>query len=167
MSEFRKVDDRGFGQYASKTNTINNINAEQLENVCHCLSIYEPLEPILRDIKKSKEKSNSASPIKRDETQRKLTQKRDKHTAIDLKLKKSPDFTPFEKFDEKVNFSGEFSKNSYSKESWGRDSGARDLSPEPNLHRAYESLDVNNQLVMDNESGGSSAMLQLASKVSE
>lgn len=172
MSEFREVHDRKFGRdYVSKKKFSGNISAEELANACQRFGILEPLEPLLRDVKKKTEKYGpSSSPIASRDTPRKSTpNKKERRMSIDRKNKKPSETNPFEHFDERGKYSGgggasNFGKNSYGKESWGRDSGARDLSPEPNAHQIYESLNINNQ-PMDNEKGGS-AMLQLASKVS-
>lgn len=173
MSEFREVDDRKFGRdYVSKNKFSGNISAEELADACHRFGILEPLEPLLRDVKNKTEKyGSSSSPVaSRDSPKKSTPNKKERRMSIDRKNRKPSETTnPFEQFDERGRYSGSggasgFGKNSYGKESWGRDSGARDLSPEPNAHRIYESLNINNQL-MDNETGGS-AMLQLASKVS-
>lgn len=149
MSEREKVGDRKFGQNALKTIIGNKIDAEQLANICYRLGISETLDSSVRA------------------SSRHSIQKQEKTMPINQKTKQTTDSIPFEQFDESANSSVGacgFGKNSYSKESWGRDSGARDLSPEPSSRPAYE-LSVTNQLV-DSETGGTTAMLQLASKVS-
>lgn len=167
MSEFREVDDRKFGRdYVLKNKISGNISAEELADACQRFGIL--------DVKKKTEKygSSSSSPVVagRDSPRKSTPNKKERRMSIDRKNRKPSETNPFDQFDERGNCGGGggasgFGKNSYGKESWGRDSGARDLSPEPNAHRIYESLNINNQL-LDNETGGTSAMLQLASKVS-
>lgn len=171
MSEFKEVDDRKFGQYVLNSSDLSGIiDAEELANACRRLGISGPLEPLLRDLKIKNEKYVSPSSPAKD-SPRKTSQRKEKRTSSANKqqTKQSPEFPSYEPFDSKGNSSGSagggFGKNSYGKESWGRDSGARDLSPEPNMHRMHETLSNDNQ-PMDTETGGTSAMLHLASKVS-
>lgn len=168
MSEFKEVDDRKFGQYVLNSSDFSgNIDAEELANACRRLGISGPLEPLLRDLKKKNDKYVwPASPATKD-SPRKTSQRKEKRASSNSKIRQSPDIH-YEPFDPKGSGSGSaggFGKNSYGKESWGRDSGARDLSPEPNMHRMHETLSAENQTT-DTETGGTSAMLHLASKVS-
>lgn len=190
MSEFKEVDDRKFGQYVLNSSDLSsgNIDAEELANACRRLGISGPLEPLLRDLKKKNDKyATPSSPIAK-ESPRRTSQRKEKRASSNSKTRQSS-----EQFHSSFNdpfdlrggnngsgasaggggggvdggcSGGDFGKNSnsYGKESWGRDSGARDLSPEPNMHRMHETLSVETQ-PMDTETGGTSAMLHLASKV--
>lgn len=170
MSEFKEVDDRKFGLYALNSDDLSgtNIDAEELANACRRLGISGPLEPLLRDLK-LKYVSPSSPAIK--DSPRKTSQRKDKQRTSSSNPKttrqQSPERQKYDQFDSKGNSTGSasgFGKNSYGKESWGRDSGARDLSPEPNMHRMHETMPTENK-PMDTETGGTSAMLHLASKV--
>lgn len=145
MSESIEDNDQRLGRFMLSADC--GINAEELANACRRLGISGPLEPLLRELK-----VRENAPVAKD-SPRKLTQKKEKR--LSSKTRESPDFD--------INIQPKGNKNSYGQESWGRDSGARDLSPEP--HRMHENLNADDQL-MDNEPGGTSAMLQLASKVS-
>lgn len=170
MSEFKEVDDRKFGQYVLNSSDFSgNIDAEELGNACRRLGISGPLEPLLRDLKKKNDKHVSPALPATKDSPRKTSQRKQKRTSATSKTRQSPDIHLYEPFDPKEGkgtsgSAGGFGKNSYGKESWGRDSGARDLSPEPNMHRMHETLSTENQ-TMDTETGGTSAMLHLASKV--
>lgn len=173
MSEFKEVDDRKFGLYALNSDDLSgNIDAEELANACRRLGISGPLEPLLRDLKIKKDKYVSpSSPAIKDSPRKTSSQRKEKQRTSSSNPKttrQSPDLQKYDQFDSKGNSTGSasgFGKNSYGKESWGRDSGARDLSPEPNMHRMHETLSTENK-PMDTETGGTSAMLHLASKVS-
>lgn len=178
MSEFKEVDDRKFGQYVLNSSDFSgSIDAEELANACRRLGISGPLEPLLRDLKKKNDKYVTPSSPATKESPRKTSQRKEKRASSNSKTRQSPEqFHSFnEPFDSRGGSAGGgggggggsgsgFGKNSYGKESWGRDSGARDLSPEPNMHRMHETLSVEAQ-PMDTETGGTSAMLHLASKV--
>lgn len=133
------------------------IEAEELANACRHLGIAGPLEPLLRELK-IKEAGHTSNK----ETPRKVHQKREKRVAS--RTRESPDCMADTFVD--CNLQQKGSKNSYGQESWGRDSGARDLSPEP--QRMHESLNADADHLMDCETGDgtTSAMLNLASKVS-
>lgn len=172
MSEFKEVDDRKFGQYVLNSSDLSGIiKAEELANACRRLGISGPLEPLLRDLKIKNDKYVSPSSPATKDSPRKTSQRKEKQrtSANKQQTRQSPEFHSYEPFDSKGNSSGSagggFGKNSYGKESWGRDSGARDLSPEPNMHRMHDTMSTENQ-PMDTETGGTSAMLHLASKVS-
>lgn len=173
MSEFKEVDDRKFGLYVLNSDDLSGtIDAEELANACRRLGISGPLEPLLRDLKIKKDKYVSpSSPTNiRDSSRKTSSQRKDRHriTSSNKQAIQSPEHQTYDQFDSKGNSTGSasgFGKNSYGKESWGRDSGARDLSPEPNMHRMHETLSTDNK-PMDSETGGTSAMLHLASKVS-
>lgn len=191
MSEFKEADDRKFGQYVLNSSidlSGSNINAEELANACRHLGISGPLEPLLRDLKIKNDKYVSpVSPAtNKDSPQRKSTSQRKEGNSKRLSSSQwhSPDYHLYEHSDSVKGSaggggsgSGGYGKNSYGKESWGRDSGARDLSPEPNsMHRMHETLATENPPMMDTETcggggggsgGGTSAMLHLASKVSQ
>lgn len=172
MSEFKEVDDRKFGQYVLNSSDLSgSIDAEELANTCRRLGISGPLEPLLRDLKiKSDKYVSPASPANTKQSPRKTPQQRKDKRLSNSKTRQSPEYyQSYEHFDSKGNSSGSaggFGKNSYGKESWGRDSGARDLSPEPHMHRMHEQMSIENQQMDTTETGGTSAMLHLASKVS-
>lgn len=129
------------------------LEAEELANACRRLGISGPLEPLLRELK-TRDSTESR------ESARKVPQKREKRHPS--RTRESSDCVG-ESFESGLQQTGK--KNSYGQESWGRDSGARDLSPEPN--RMLDDLMAEAQF-MDSESpGGTSAMIHLASKVSE
>lgn len=186
MSEFKEVDDRKFGQYVLNSSDFSgNIDAEELANACRRLGISGPLEPLLRDLRKKNDKYTTPSSPTTKDSPRKTSQRKEKRASSNSKTRQSQEqFHSFnEAFDSRgaggcgggggggsggngsnSGGNGGFGKNSYGKESWGRDSGARDLSPEPSMHRMHEKLSVETQ-PMDTETGGTSAMLHLASKV--
>lgn len=142
------------------------IEANELANACRHLGITGPLEPLLRELKikelsssPSSQQQHQQSSSNHKESPRKVQQKREKR--VPSRTRESPDCLA-------DNYGDCNLQQKSSQQSWGRDSGARDLSPEP--HRMHESLnaDVVAQL-MDCETGddgGTSAMLNLASKVS-
>lgn len=191
MSEFKEVDDRKYGPYVLNSNDFSgNIDAEELANACRRLGISGPLEPLLRDLKKKNDKyATPSSPISKESPRKTSQRNKEKRASSNSKTRQSPE--QFHSFNESIDLRGNssggsaggggggggggngsssggggFGKNSYGKESWGRDSGARDLSPEPpSMHRMHETLSVEAQ-PMDTETGGTSAMLHLASKVS-
>lgn len=175
MSEFKEVDDRKFGQYVlSNSDFSGNIDAEELANACRRLGISGPLEPLLRELKIKNDKYVSPVSPTHKNSPRKTAQSKEKRVSSNSKSGQpsssvtSSEYFSHEHFDSKGAGNGStgtgFGKNSYGKESWGRDSGARDLSPEPNMHRMHEMLSVDSQNI-DTETGGTSAMLHLASKV--
>lgn len=142
MSALKDETDHGLGRYLSSNDCA--IDAEELTNVCRRLGISEPLEPLLRELK------NKENSLLTKESPRKVVQRKEKRIS-NKNTKESLDCG-----DNSQQSQGG-GKTSYGQESWGRDSGARDLSPEP--ARMHEAL-------MENESsGGTSVMLQLASKV--
>lgn len=177
MSEFKEVDDRKFGQYVLNNSDFSgNIDAEELANACRRLGISGPLEPLLRELKIKSDKyvspvspTTKNSPRKSTHGKEKRVSSKQPHQQQQQPPPSVPEFYSHEHFDSKGASNGSagagFGKNSYGKESWGRDSGARDLSPEPNMHRMHhETLSTDSQNV-DTETGGTSAMLHLASKV--
>ncbi|XP_055322849.1 colorectal mutant cancer protein [Sitodiplosis mosellana] len=184
MSEFKEVDDRKFGQFVLNSSDFSsgNIDAEELANACRRLGISGPLEPLLRDLKKKNDKYATPSAPTTKESPRRTSQRKEKRASSNSKTRQSPEQF-HSSFNEPFDFCGgngssgsaggggggggaDFGKNSYGKESWGRDSGARDLSPEPSMHRVHDTLSVSVETQpMDTETGGTSAMLHLASKL--
>lgn len=132
------------------------IEAEELANACRHLGISGPLEPLLRELK-----IKDAGPASNKETPRKVQQKREKR--VPSRTRESPDCMADNFVD--CNLQQKGNKNSYGQESWGRDSGARDLSPE-RLHDGLNADAAAQLMVCEAGDGGTSAMLNLASKVS-
>lgn len=170
MSEFKEVDDRKYGPYVLNSSDFSgNIDAEELANACRRLGISGPLEPLLRELKIKNDKY--VPPISKN-SPRKTAQGKEKRVSLsNCRARDQPpdQFYSHDLLDSKQatgygSASAGFSKNSYDKESWGRDSGARDLSPEPNMHRMHDTLSTDSHNI-DADTGGSSAMLHLASKV--
>lgn len=154
MSEVRDENDHRRGRYLLSGDST--FDSEELANACRRLGITGPLEPLLRELKI---KDGPATPIK--DSPRKSQQKKEKKSTGRCQR----DYSTAD-FDGNLQSSTNKTsggKNSYGQESWGRDSGARDLSPEP--HRVTDSLGTDSQLT-ENETGGTSSMLHLASKVS-
>lgn len=156
MSESKEESDLRHARHAMNAADFG-IEAEELANACRHLGIAGPLAPLLRELK-----IKEAGHISNKETPRKGQQKREKRVAS--RTRESPDCMADTFVD--CNLQQKGSKNSYGQESWGRDSGARDLSPEP--QRMHESLNADADHLLDCETGDgtTSAMLNLASKVS-
>lgn len=133
------------------------IEAEELANACRHLGIVGPLEPLLRELK-IKDTGHTSTK----DTPRKVQQKREKR--VPSRTRESPDCMADNFVD--CNSQQKGSKNSYGQESWGRDSGARDLSPEPQQIHEHLNVDANQLMDRETSDGGTSAMLNLASKVS-
>lgn len=157
MSESKEECDLRHGRHVMNA-AVFGIEAEELANACRHLGIAGPLEPLLRELK-IKDTGHTSNK----ETPRKVQHKREKR--VPSRTRESPDCMTDNFVDYNLQQKG--SKNSYGQESWGRDSGARDLSPEPQRMREDLNADAAGQL-MDCEAGdgGTSAMLNLASKVS-
>lgn len=159
MSESKEENDLRHGRHVMHHAPDFGIEAEELANACRHLGISGPLEPLLRELK-IKDAGQSSSHNR--ETPRKMQQKREKR--VPSRTRESPDCMADNFAD--CNLQQKGSKNSYGQESWGRDSGARDLSPEPQRMQENLNADAAGQFLDCESGGGTSAMLNLASKVS-
>lgn len=166
MSEFREVDDHKLGQYA-----LDSMDADELASACRRLGIAGPLEPLLRDLKEKSEKYVPPSSPASLDSSRRISHRRERRpekgngeNMLVAGGRGGP--AKNERFFVASGDDGAivgYGQNSYGKES--KDSGIRDLSPEPNPHRRCPTEQTDIQK-MESEPGGTSAMLQLASKVS-
>lgn len=159
MSEYKETNDQRFGRLMQTNCIDSNIEVEELANACRRLGISGPLEPLLRELN-TKETTSYQSEVK--ESPRKSSQKKERRERQSSRAREPVDDSLDESYDHLVGQKS--NKTPYGQESWGRDSGARDLSPEPN--RILENLIAETQLLDNDSSGGTSAMIQLASKVS-
>lgn len=152
MSEAREDNDHRHGRYLMSGDC--NFDSEELANACRRLGITGPLEPLLRELK-----IKEGAPTSKDHS-RKVGQKKEKRSSSRGKDVGEMDVS----IENNLHSANKAGKSSYGQESWGRDSGARDLSPEPQSQRAMDSLGSVQQMT-ENDTGGSSSMIHLASKV--
>lgn len=130
-----------------------NFDPDELANACRRLGISGSLEPLLRELKIKEGVGN----VK--DSPRKVSQKKERKST------RGKDVADVDAYlENNLHTPNRTGKNSFGQESWGRDSGARDLSPEP--HRGLDSLGSVQQMI-EVDTGGSSSMIHLASKVSK
>lgn len=156
MSDVREIGDHKLGQYV-----LDSMDADELANSCRRLGITGPLEPLLRDLKtKSDKYIAGASPTSL--CREKGSDKGNGETTVLMASNRECSV----KTEKLFGMSGDgvvgYGQNSYGKQS--KDSGIRDLSPEPNVHT--QPMELIHSQIIESEPGGTSAMLQLASKVS-